>query len=349
MVRFSPPDHLRIAQAMPGTMEVAFAGAEANAAVAITQLGGRADFVSALPCTPIADAAVAVLRGLGVDAKRVVRSESGRCGLYFVETGASQRGGLVIYDREGSAFALTAAADYPWSDIFAEAGWFHTSGISASVSRVAAEATQAAVGAARRAGVTVSCDLNFRRKLWNWEPGVAPEILARRTLADILPEVEVLIGNPHDLADLVGERLMAEPADGLEAHLALAVRTGARWPQLRWIAMTLRENYSASHNRWGGLLYRPVDGAVFCAPQTGGRYVPYDIDTIVDRVGTGDVFAGALIFALQSPELAEPGRAVNFAVAASCLAHSTKGDFFCGTRAEVEALMNGDGAGHVAR
>lgn len=349
MARFAPPDHLRIAQAMPGMMEVAFAGAEANAAVTIAQLGGRADFVSALPCNPIADAAVAALRGAGVGVAPVVRSAQGRCGIYFVETGASQRGGLVVYDREGSAFALAGPDDYPWPEIFANAGWFHTSGIAAGVSRVAADATHAAIRAARHAGVTVSCDLNFRRKLWRWDPGVAPEALARRTLATMLPGVDVLIGNPYDLADLIGEEHDAEPDGALEAHAALAARVAARWPQLRWIAMTLRQNHSASHNRWGALLFRPGDGAVFSAPQEGGRYAPYEIHTIVDRVGTGDVFSGALIFALQTVELAEPARALKFAMAASCLAHSIKGDFFHSTRAEVEGLMKGDGVGHVSR
>lgn len=349
MARFSPPDHLRLAQAMPGLLEVAFAGAEANTAVAITQLGGRAEFISALPLTPVAEAAVTTLRGLGVGVTRLLRRETGRCGLYFVETGANQRGGQVIYDREGSTFALTGPGEYAWSEVLADAGWFHTSGISAGVSRVAADAMQAGLRAARQAGVTVSCDLNFRRKLWRWEPGFAPEALARRTLGAMLPEVDVLLGNPHDLADLIGEKLPAESGDGLEAHLAVAARTGAKWPHLRWVAMTLRQNHSASRNQWGALLYRPRDGAVFTAPQTGGRYVPYDIQSIVDRVGTGDVFAGALILALQTAELAEPARALNFATAASCLAHSIKGDFFHGTRAEVEALMNGDGAGHLSR
>jgi 2-dehydro-3-deoxygluconokinase len=349
MARFSPPDHLRIAQAMPGLMEVAFAGAEANAAVAVAQLGGRAEFVSALPCNPIADAAVASLRAAGVGVDRLVRSKAGRCGLYFVETGASQRGGLVVYDREGSAFALAEAREYAWPEILADAGWFHTSGIAAGVSRVAADATREAVKAARRAGVTVSCDLNFRRKLWRWEPGVAPEALARRTLATILPDVDVLIGNSQDLADTIGEEFEAVPAGGLEAHTALAARVGVRWPHLSWIAMTLRQSHSANHNKWGALLFRPRDGAVFSAPQEDGRYAPYDIQGIVDRVGTGDVFAGALIFALQTPDLAEPSRALSFAAAASCLAHSTKNDFFHGSRAEVEVLINGDGVGHVSR
>jgi len=349
MARFSPPDHLRIAQAMPGLMEVAFAGAEANAAVAVARLGGRAEFVSALPRNEIGDAAVAALREAGVGVGQVLRSDSGRCGLYFVETGANQRGGLVVYDRDGSSFALARAADYPWPEIFADAGWLHTTGISAGVSRIAAEATLTAVSAARRAGITVSCDLNFRRKLWRWEPGVAPEALARRTLGEILPHVDVLLGNPHDLADVAGEPFDAEPDSNLAAHTALAKRVGACWPQLRWIAMTLRQNHSASYNHWGALLFRPSDGAVFRAPLDASRYAPYEIRAIVDRVGTGDVFAGALIVALQTAELAEPSRALGFATAASCLAHSIKGDFFHGNRAEVEAMLDGDRAGHISR
>jgi 2-dehydro-3-deoxygluconokinase len=349
MARFSPRDHLRIAQAMPGAMEVTFAGAEANVAVAVARLGGRAEFVTALPFNPVADAAVAALRTAGVGVDQIVRSDAGRCGIYFVETGASQRGGLVVYDRDGSAFSLAGATDYPWPEIFANAGWFHTSGIAAGISRAAAEAAREAVCAARRTGLTVSCDLNFRRKLWRWEPGVAPESLARHTLATILPEVDLLIGNPHDLADTLEVDFEAAPADRLEAHIALAARVGARWPQLHMIAMTLRQNHSASHNQWGALLFRPSDGAVFIAPQKGGHYAPYEITPIVDRVGSGDVFAGALIYALQTMDLQEPQRALSFATAASCLAHSIQGDFFHGTRAEVEGIVNGGDMGHISR
>jgi len=349
MARFSPPDHLRIAQAMPGAMEVAFAGAEANVAVTIAQLGGRADFVSVLPRNPVADAAVTALRAANVGVSKIVRSEAGRCGIYFVETGANQRGGLVVYDREGSAFAVAGPADYSWPEILAEAGWFHTSGIAAGVSRVAAEAMHAAVSAARRAGVTVSCDLNFRRKLWHWEPGVAPGILARRTLGAILPDVDVLIGNPHDLAGVVGEEIDAASLESLAGPVALAARVAAQFSHLRWIAMTLRQSQSASHNTWGALLFRPKDGAVFSAPNDGRVYAPYEIRTIVDRVGTGDVFAGALIFALQTADLADPSRALSFAVAASCLAHSIRGDFFHGTRVEIERMLDGEDQGHVSR
>jgi 2-dehydro-3-deoxygluconokinase len=349
MARFSPPGHLRLAQAMPGVLEVTFAGAEANVAVAIAQLGGRANFVSALPDDPIGAAALAAMRAVGVGVGEVVQRNLGRCGVYYVETGASQRGGLVVYDRDNSTFSLTGPDVYAWERMLTDAGWFHTSGIAASVSRIAADATEAAVRAARSAKVKVSCDLNFRRKLWRWEPGVSPEELSRRTLARFLPDVDVLIGNPRDLASAIGEDFDEEIVGGLEAHAALAARVASRLPRLEWIAMTLRENRSASENHWGALLFRTIDAAVFAAPQQAGHYVPYVIHTIVDRVGTGDVFTGALLLALQTPALAEPARAVAFATAASCLAHTMKGDFFYGSRAEVEALMNGEGGGFVSR
>ncbi len=349
LLRLSPPGHLRLPQALPGGLEAAFAGAEANVAVAVAQLGGAAEFVTALPVNAVAGAALAALRAARVKVGHVVQADAGRCGVYFVETGASQRGGLVVYDREGSTFSLIDGDRYAWPQIFAGAGWFHTTGISAGVSRVAAEATLTAVRAARAAGVTVSCDLNFRRKLWRWETGVAPEELARRTLTRLLPDVDVLIGNAFDLAGLLGEAFDDEDTDGLDRQIALAGRVAEQFPRLKWIAITLRRNHSASRNRWGALLYQPVTRAVFAAPLEGGAYTPYTIDTIVDRVGTGDAFAGALIFALQTPELGEPARAIAFATAAGCLAHSIKGDFFYCTRAEVEGLADGNGAGHLSR
>ena len=334
---------------MPGRVDATFAGAEANAAVAIARLGGAAEFVSALPANPIANAALGTLRGAGVGVRYVLRRDAGRCGLYFVETGASQRGGLVVYDREGSTFALSDPGLHAWPEILAGAAWFHTTGIGAGVSRLAADATLAGIRGARAAGQTVSCDLNFRRKLWRWDAGTAPEVLAQRTLAALLPHVDVLIGNAYDIATSTGEIFAGTETDGVGVQTALASRAAARFPNLQWIVVTLRENSSASQNKCGALLLRAADAAVFTAPQTDGRYSPYEIHRIVDRVGTGDVFAGALIFALQTPELAEPSRALSFATAASCLAHSTKGDFFQGTRAEVEALMNGDTDGHLSR
>lgn len=347
MARFSPPGHQRLRQAMPGQLETTFAGAEVNAAVAIASLGGRAEFVTALPANPLGEAAVAAVRATGVGVDGVVMREEGRMGLYFVEAGAAQRGGLVVYDREGSSYALSGPGIYPWEKILAGAGGLHVSGIAAGVSAVAAEATKAAVAAARTAGVRVSCDLNFRRKLWRWAPGVDPVELSRRTMGDLLSEVDLLIGNAFDLADVLGVTFAANPTP---AHYEELARYAAqRFPRLQQVALTLRENHSASHHHWGALLLNVADGNVFRAPLRQHAYAPYEIDEIVDRVGTGDAFAGALIFALQTPELAAPERALAFATAAGCLAHSVPGDFFFCTRAEVEALMNGGGSGHVAR
>ncbi len=349
LLRLSPVDQLRVAQALPGQLDAGFAGAEANVAVAIAQLGGEAEFVSALPLNPVGDAAIAVLRATRVGVGHVVRREAGRCGAYFVETGASQRGGSVLYDRDGSTFALTESASYDWTRALAGAGWFHTTGISAGVSRVAAAVTLEAVRAARAAGITVSCDLNFRRKLWRWDSTVTPEELSRRTLAGILPDIDMLMGNAHDIAGALGEDFGDGDGKTIDEHVVLARKAAAVFPQLRWVTITLRQNHSASRNRWGAMLYRRSDGAVFAAPCQNQHYTPYAIDTIVDRVGTGDAFAGALIYALQTPALAEPARAIAFATAAGCLAHSIKGDFFYCSRAEVEALMDGDGAGHLSR
>lgn len=353
MARFSPPGHLRLRQAMPGGLEVTFAGAEANAAAAIAALGGAAEFVTALPDNEITTACIATLRAAGVGVRHAQRRDAGRFGLYFVETGANQRGGSVLYDREGSAFALSAADQYPWAQVFADSGWFHTSGISASVSRPAAEATLAAVRAARAAGLAVSFDLNHRRKLWRWDPAVAPEALARRSLDAILPAVDVLVGNITDTAAAAGlDDRAADEAGSLADRAgleAVARAVARRFPNLRHVAITLRENHSASHNRWGALLYHAADDRAWLAPETGGRYAPYDIRAIVDRVGTGDAFAGALIFALRTPELAAPEAALRFATAASCLAHSIQGDFNQCTRQEVEELMHGGGHGFLAR
>lgn len=350
MARLSPPGHLRLRQTMPGMLEVTFAGAEANAAAAIAALGGRAELVTALPQNEIANACLATLRAAGVGTSHTLLNQAGRMGLYFVETGANQRAGMVIYDREASTFSLMDSEAYDWPEILGAAGWFHVSGISASVSRLAADASLAAVQAARKAGVMVSCDLNYRRKLWRWDDQQTPAALARQVMRDLLANVDVVIGNGADLAGAAGlptpnEVAMSDP----EELLALVRGFSKCFPHACWVAVTLREGLSATHNRWGALLVRTADGTSFMAPTVKGHYKPYEIEQIVDRVGSGDAFAGALIFAFQTPELAAPETALRFAVAASCLAHSIKGDFnFC-TRSEVEHLMAGSNGGAVSR
>ncbi len=352
MARLQPPGRLRFRQVMPGTLELTFAGAEANAAVTLAALGGEARFVTALPRHEIAEACLANLRAARVGVEDVVRTDDGRLGLYFVEAGANQRAGNVLYDRDGSAFCRAGPGAYDWPRLLRGASWLHTTGIAAAVSREAAEATVAAVGAARVAGVRVSFDINHRRKLWRWDPACDADELARRTLARLLPAVDLLIGNPVDLAHAAGVEppgAGAETEDGPAALTALARAVAAKFPGLRQVAISLRDGVSATHQRHGALLYSADDGRAWLAPSVDGRFQPYEIAHVVDRLGTGDALAGALLFALETPELAAPETAIGFAAAASCLAHSIQGDFNYVTRAEVEALQRGGNGGGVSR
>jgi len=353
MGRLAPRGFHRFRQAMPGQLDVTFAGAEASVAASVVYLGGEAAFVTALPGHAIADACVANLKAMGVDTRYIQRTKYGRLGLYFLETGANQRPSTVIYDREGSAVSLTPAEKYPWKEIFAGASWFHVSGITAAISPIASEAALAAAQAARAQGLTVSCDLNFRRKLWNWGDGISPSELAQRTMRKILAHVDVVIGNEEDAGEVLG--IHASDTDVQSGKVAgdkypeVARQIVAQFPHVKKVAITLRESISASHNNWGAMLYDTAEDRAYYAPVRGGQYRPYTITHIVDRVGGGDSFAAGLIFALTTPELKEPQTAVAFAVAASCLAHSISGDYNFSSRAEVEALMKGSESGRVVR
>ena len=340
MGRLAAPGSLRFAQAMPGALELTFAGAEVNAAVAIAQLGGDVSFVTALPDHAIAAACVAQLRGLGVSTSEILRTSRGRLGLYFLETGANQRPGQVIYDREHSALAVTPAEAYDWDRIFAGAEWLLISGITPAVSRNAAEVTRVALRAATAHGLRIAFDMNFRAKLWQWEPPLSARELASRTLRDLLPEVDLLIGGREDFESV----LDAEPGKMPGEDLARALVT--RFPRIVHVGMTLREGISAHHNNWGGMLYDARSGGVFYAPGVSERYA---ITQIVDRLGAGDAFTGALLYSLIIPELSSPEAALRFATAASCLAHSIQGDYNLVSRADVEALLSGDDSGRVRR
>lgn len=353
MARLAPPGFQRFRQALPGALHVTFAGAEANVAASITMLGGTARFVTALPKNAIADACVDRLRGLGIDTRHIVRTKEGRLGLYFLETGANQRASQVIYDRDGASVALTPADRYPWPAIFEGARWFHISGITPAVSRLAAEAALAAVQAAKQAGATVSCDLNFRKKLWNWDAAQKPRALAEATMRGLLQFVDVVIANEEDCSDVLGIRAGASDVHAgkleIDRYADVARQVVGQFPNVGHVAITLRESFSASHNNWGAMLYVAKDNQAHFAPLTNGQYAPYEIRNIVDRVGGGDAFASGLIFALTTPELSEPSTALRFATAASCLAHSIEGDFNYVSRAEVEALMGGAASGRVVR
>jgi len=353
MGRLAPENLLRFRQALPGALEMTFGGAEANVAASLAQFGAKARFVTALPNHVIADACVGVFSGLGVDTSCIHRTKDGRLGLYFFENGANQRPSNVIYDRSYSSVSLTPASAYDWKAIFEGAAWLHTTGITPALSQTAAEAVLHAVRAAKEAGVMVSCDLNFRKKLWSWEPGTDSKALAGKTMRAILPFVDVLIANEEDAADVLGIHAANTDVESgkldTSAFPDVARQIAGQFPNIRQVAITLRESISASHNNWGAMLYNVADAQARFAPDRAAAYQPYEIRNIVDRVGGGDSFGAGLIFALNTPELSAPGNAIAFAVAASCLCHSIVGDINYTSRAEVEALMKGAGSGRVVR
>jgi 2-dehydro-3-deoxygluconokinase len=354
MIRLAPPGWLRLGQALPGALHATFGGAEVNVAVSIAVQGGQAAFCTVLPDNPLTDAFDQELRRFGVETDLVQRVPHGRFGIYFVETGANQRGGTVTYDRAGSSIAVTPAREYDWPRILERASRFHTTGITPAVSEDAAEAAIAAVKAAAERNIPVSCDLNFRKKLWNWEAGTKSAALARRVMEQLLQHVSLVIANEEDAEQVLGIRASNTNVEHGEidpaAYLDVARQVAARFPKVQHVAITLRESISASHNNWGGMLYeRKSDRAWFAPLDSKGEYNPHGITHIVDRVGAGDAFAGGLLFALDQPELCDPQTALSYAVAASCLKHSIIGDFNSSTRSEIEALMRGGGKGRVQR
>ena len=354
MLRLAPEDFLRVRQAIPGRLEATFGGGELNVAVSIAQQGGRAAFLTSVPENVIGEAFVQELRKLNVETDLVRRASVGRFGIYFVETGANQRSGTVTYDREGSSISRESSTAYDWEVAFRDAHWFHITGITPAISAPAADAAVAAVRHAKQAGLTVSCDLNFRKKLWNWKPGVPPQSLARETMRNLLPFVDLVIANEEDAEQVLGIHApQSDVAAGRlnsAGYVEVARRIVAEFPNVRQVAITLRESISASHNNWGGMLYDAQSATAHFAPvDAENRHVPYEIRDIVDRVGAGDSFAGALIFALNDASLSAPQTALGYAVAASCLKHSIKGDFNYVTRNEIEALLRGSGSGRVQR
>ena len=354
MLRLCPEEFLRLSQVIPGRLEATFGGGELNVAVSVALQGGDASYLTALPDNAITDCLVQECRKLGVGTELIHRAKSGRFGIYFVETGANQRGGTVTYDREGSSIALQPAASYDFESAFRGANWFHITGITPAISANAAEAAKLSVQTAKRLGLTVSCDLNFRKKLWNWRPGTKSTDLCRETMRGLMPFIDVVIANEEDAEHALGIHAAATNVDAGELNIAgyeeVACKIVAEFPNVRQVAITLRESFSASHNNWGALLFDVAANKAFLAPtDAAGNYQSYEIRNIVDRVGAGDSFGSALIFALNTPELSSPATAIRYAVAASCLKHSIKGDFNTVTRSEIEALMGGSGSGRVQR
>lgn len=354
MIRLAPPEVLRLRQVIPGALDATFGGGEVNVAVSIVHQGGSAAFVTALPDHVLTDCFEAELRRFGVSDELIRRSSKGRFGIYFVETGANQRGGTVTYDREGSSVSLTNSSEYDWNAIFEGADWFHITGITPALSDIAADAALVSVREAKQRGITVSCDLNYRKKLWKWKNGVAPQELARETMRGMLPFVDLVIANEEDAELALGIRAPESNVESGELNLAgyesVAKEIVQQFPNVSRVAITLRESISASHNNWGAMLYDAVAKKNHAAPiSVNGIYSPYEIRNIVDRVGAGDSFCAGLIYALRTRELSDPQTALSYAVAASCLKHSIKGDFNYASRSEIESLMRGGGSGRVQR
>jgi 2-dehydro-3-deoxygluconokinase len=339
MGRLMTPGYQRYQQAMPGMLKVTFAGAEASIAASIAYLGGDAAFVTALPKHALADACIANLRSLGVDTRHILRTDEGRLGLYFVEAGVNQRPGNVIYDREGSAISITPSKAYDWDSILHGAEWFVISGITPALSQNAAAVTRSALQAAQQRGVKVALDMNYRSKLWQWNPMLAPRELAMLTLRELLSSVDLFIGGVEDVIALLGLTDSATPEE-------LARLLVQRFPRLQRVALTLRNGSSAMQQNFGGLLYDKEQDEIYHAP---GTNMLYPIAHVVDRLGTGDAFTAGLLYALTRPELAAPVSAIQFAAAAGCLAHSIEGDFNFSTREEITSLMAGGMAGRVVR
>ena len=352
MGRLAAPANLRLRQTR--NLEVTYAGSEASVAVSVCNFGGKARYVTALPKHSLAEATIDSIRSVGVDTKYLLRTDKGRLGLYFLETGANQRPSNVIYDREDSSIAITPPEAYDWENIFKDTEWLHLSGITPALSKNAAKATLVAAQKAQAAGSKVSIDLNFRNKLWKWDSSKSNRELAQETMRTILPFIDVVIANEEDCYDVLGvkagETDVHSGSLDISRYPEVATRVIEQFPNIKKVAITLRESLSASHNNWGAMLYDSISEKAHFAPlDNQGNYQPYQIKNIVDRVGGGDSFAGGLIFALITPELQNSAIAIKYAVAASCLKHSIKGDFNFSTRSEVERLMGGSASGRVVR
>jgi 2-dehydro-3-deoxygluconokinase len=332
MLRLKSPEHERLFQSP--RLEATFGGGEANVAASLANFGLDAGFVSALPDNAIGDAAIRELRGFGVDVGHV-RRHGDRVGIYFLEAGANQRSSSVVYDRSGSAIAEAQPGDFDWNGIFAGARWFHITGITPALSATAADLSLEAVAAAKACGVTVSCDFNYRGKLWKYGKS-APEVMT-----ELVKHVDVGIANEEDCQKSLGVSVDVEVESGSldpRKYEALSQKMLELYPDLSVMAITLRESRSADNNGWSACL-RDESGF-----QLSRRY---EITDIVDRVGGGDSFAAGLIYALNRYD--DRQQALEFAVAASCLKHSISGDINRVSVAEVEKLLGGDASGRVQR
>jgi len=333
MLRLKAPGAERLFQSP--RLEATFGGAEANVAVSLAGWGVPVAFVSALPANPVADACLRELRGFGVDTSAIARTGD-RIGIYYLDPGANQRAAKVTYDRGGSSIATARPGDFDWDAILEGAGWFHVTGVTPAISASAAELALAGARRARQKGLTVSCDYNYRKNLWQWGKK-APEVMR-----ELVGSAHVGIANEEDCQKALG--IDAGGVDVASGELdtaryqALAARVLEQFPNLDKQVITLRESRSADHNGWGACLHDRREFRL-------SRH--YEVTDIVDRVGGGDAFAAGLIYGLLA--YGDDANALEFATAASCLKHSIPGDYNRVGKAEVEALMKGDASGRVQR
>ncbi len=336
MLRLAPPGFLRFSQA--NSFDVVYGGGESNVAVSLANYGVPVDFVTRLPKNDIGECALMEMRKRGVGTDKIVYGGD-RLGIYFLETGAVSRGSKVVYDRAHSAISEIKPGMVDWKEVFKGAEWFHWTGITPAISQGAADACLEAVKVASEMGITISTDLNYRAKLWNY--GGDREAI----MTELTSYCDIILGNEED-----AEKHFDIKPEGLditlqghdvkaESFLSVCKQMMEKFPRAKKVITTLRGSISASHNTWAGIMY---DGKeTYTSPQ-------YQITDIVDRVGGGDSFMGGLIYGLlKYPE--DDQNALNFAVAASCLKHTIKGDANLATVAEVEKLMSGDASGRVAR
>lgn len=332
MLRLKPVGFERFFQTH--LLEATFGGGEANVAISLANYGIEAAYSTFLPDNEIGDGAVAELRKFGVDTSLVKRGK-GRMGVYYLENGANQRPSKVVYDRENSAIAIAGRNDIDWKEIFKDATWYHITGITPAISASAAELSLDSVKAAKELGLTVSCDFNYRSKLWKYGK------TSVEVMSELVKYVDVGIANEEDCQKSLGITVDVDVEGGklnTDKYKELSAKVMKLFPNLKVMAITLRESRSADNNGWSACLN---DGENFYLSKK------YDITDIVDRVGGGDSFSGGLIYGLLTYENKED--ALNFAVAASCLKHSISGDFNRVSVEEVTALMGGDQSGRVQR
>jgi len=332
MLRLKAPGKERLFQS--SMLEATFGGGEANVAVSLANFGQDAAYLTVLPANILGDACVAELRRFGVDVSPIQRG-AGRMGLYFLEPGVNQLPSNVTYDRAGSAIALAKVGDIDWDSVFVDKDWFHVTGITPAISESAMLLTLQGVQEAKKRGITVSCDLNYRKTLWKYGKDPA------EVMQTLVKYVDVIIANEEDIqktlqieADISVESAQLDT----EKYRQLGDQVLQRFPNVSVVAITLRESHGADWNSWSACIN---DGKTFY------RSRKYEIRSIVDRVGGGDSFAAGLLYGLNTYETKE--EALEFAVAASCLKHSIPGDFNRVGVADVERLMVGDGSGRVQR